>query len=160
MKAIILAAWEGTRLRPITNTTPKPLIKIIWKTIIEHNLESIYNYVDEIIIVVKYLKEKFPETLGDNYKWTKITYHIQNDEKWTAAALKWINIDWDFILLNWDSIFNKWDLEKILKLKWYWALVQKTNTPEKYWIFKENNQKAVKIIEKPQKFVWDLANLW
>ena len=160
MKAIILAAWEGTRLKPITNTTPKPLIKIVWKTIIEHNLESIYNYVDEIIIVVKYLKEKFPEILWNNYKWTKITYITQNEEKWTAAAIKNINISWDFILLNWDSIFDKKDLENIINLKWYWALVQETNTPEKYWIFKVNNQKAIEIIEKPQEFVWNLANLW
>jgi len=160
MKAIILAAWEGTRLKPITNTTPKPLIKIVWKTIIEHNLESIYKDVDEIIIVVKYLKEKFPEILWDNYKWTKITYITQADEKGTAAAIKNINISWDFILLNWDSIFDKWDLEKIISLKWYWALVQETTTPEKYGIFKEKDWKALEIIEKPKEFVWNLANLW
>jgi len=160
MKAIILAAWEGTRLKPITNTTPKPLIKIVWKTIIEHNLESIYKDVDEIIIVVKYLKEKFPEILWDNYKWTKITYITQADEKGTAAAIKNINISWDFLLLNWDSIFDKWDLEKIINLKWYWALVQETTTPEKYGIFKEKDWKALEIIEKPKEFVWNLANLW
>jgi len=160
MKAIILAAWEGTRLKPITNTTPKPLIKIVWKTIIEHNLESIYKDVDEIIIVVKYLKEKFPEILWNNYKWTKITYITQADEKGTAAAIKNINISWDFLLLNWDSIFNKWDLEKIINLKWYWALVQETTTPEKYGIFKEKDWKALEIIEKPKEFVWNLANLW
>jgi len=160
MKAIILAAWEGTRLKPITNTTPKPLIKIVWKTIIEHNLESIYKHVDEIIIVVKYLKEKFPEILWNNYKWIKITYITQGDEKGTAAAIKNINISWDFLLLNWDSIFNKSDLEKIINLNWYWALVQETNSPEKYWIFKEKDWKALKIIEKPKEFVWNLANLW
>lgn len=35
---------------------------------IKHNLEVVYSHVDEIIIVTKYLAEKFPETLGDNYK--------------------------------------------------------------------------------------------
>ncbi len=160
MKAIILAAWEGTRLKPITNTIPKPLIKIVWKTIIEHNLESIYKDVDEIIIVVKYLKEKFSETIWDNYKWTKITYTTQIDEKGTAAAIKNINISWNFLLLNWDSIFDKLDLKKIISLKWYWALVQETTTPEKYGIFKEKDWKALEIIEKPKEFVWKLANLW
>lgn len=63
MKAIILAAGEGTRLRPLTQTTPKPLLKIIGKTIIEHNLKHIAPYIDECIIVTKYLKDLFPTTL-------------------------------------------------------------------------------------------------
>jgi NDP-sugar pyrophosphorylase family protein len=57
MKAIILAAGKGTRLRPITNTVPKPLVKIYGKSIIEYNLESIYKHVTEIIIIVQYREE-------------------------------------------------------------------------------------------------------
>jgi len=55
MKAIILAAGRGTRMKPLTDTTPKPLISIAGKPILEHNLEHIYESVDEIIIVIKYL---------------------------------------------------------------------------------------------------------
>ncbi len=160
MKAIILAAWEGSRLKPLTNTTPKPLIKIVWKSIIEHNLESIYKYVNEIIIIVKHLKEEFYKELWDNFLWTNIKYIEQSEEKWTAAAIKWINIEDDFILLNWDSIFNKIDLEKIINLKWYWALVKQVEQPEKYGIFKQENWYATEIIEKPINFIWNLANLW
>ncbi len=160
MKAIILAAWEGSRLKPFTNTTPKPLIKIVWKSIIEHNLESIYKYVNEIIIIVKHLKEEFYKELWDNFLWTNIKYIEQSEEKWTAAAIKWINIEDDFILLNWDSIFNKIDLEKIINLKWYWALVKQVEQPEKYGIFKQENWYATEIIEKPINFIWNLANLW
>jgi len=66
MKLIILAAGEGSRLRPLTNTIPKPLIKIIGKPIIEHNLENILspenrNLFDEIIFIIKYKKEKIIE---------------------------------------------------------------------------------------------------
>jgi NDP-sugar pyrophosphorylase family protein len=80
MKAIILAAGEGTRLKPLTNTRPKPLIEIMGKSILEYNLECVYKDVDEIFIVVKYLKEKIIEKFGNNYKKVKITYIDQPKE--------------------------------------------------------------------------------
>ena len=161
MKAIILAAGEWSRLRPLTNTIPKPLIKIFGKSIIEHNLENIYKYVTEIILVVKYKEELIKETFWDNYKWVKITYKTQWEEKWTWAAIRWIESDIDVIVMNWDSIFDKADLEKILKFNWYWVLVKEVNNPEKYWIFKVDvDWNITGIIEKPKTEVWNLANLW
>lgn len=61
MHLVIMAAGEGSRLRPLTDTTPKPLLKICGKTIIEHNIESIIEHFDEIFMIVKYKKEKFRE---------------------------------------------------------------------------------------------------
>jgi len=161
MKAIILAAGRWTRLRPITNTNPKPLIKIAWKSILEHNLDIIYKKVDEVIIVVKYLKEKIIDEIWDNYRWTKISYITQWDEKWTGAAIKWLNFDLDTIIMNWDSIFHKDDINALLDINWYWVLVQKVKSPEKYWIFKvDENNNISNIVEKPSNFIWILANLW
>jgi len=160
MKAIILAAWEWTRLRPLTYTTPKPLLKIFWKTILEHNLENIYDYVDEIIIVVKYKKEKIIETMWENYKWVKITYKEQSDEKWTWAAIRWIEVDTDLIIMNWDSIFDKNDIEKLLKINWYGVLVKQVEEPEKYGIFDIwNDWNIKKVVEKPEYYIWNLASL-
>ncbi len=167
MKAIILASGKGTRLRPLTYTTPKPMIKIVWKPILEHILEGIYKKVSEIVIVVKYLKEKIIEDIWENYKWVKISFVIQWEKKWTWAALldikflKELEQNEEVLILNWDSIFDKKDLEKIISLKNFWALVLETKTPEKYWIYKQDENKfATKIIEKPKEFVWNLANLW
>jgi bifunctional UDP-N-acetylglucosamine pyrophosphorylase/glucosamine-1-phosphate N-acetyltransferase len=70
-------------LRPLTNTTPKPLIKIFGKSILEHNLESIYKYVSEIIIVVKYKEELIKQTLGNSYKNIPLAYVTQSDEPGT-----------------------------------------------------------------------------
>lgn len=165
MKAIILAAWKWTRLKPLTNYTPKPILKIAGKSIIKHNLKHIYKYVDEIIIVVKYLKEKIVEDLWDNYKKVPIKYFLQGDEKGTWAAVKWLDKyfkkDEEALILNWDSIFSKNDLKKIIKQKWYAVLVQKVENPEKYGIFETDKKWFVKkVVEKPEKYIWDLANLW
>lgn len=60
MRAILLAAGMGTRLRPLTLETPKPLIKIKGESIIERQIKYLKEIgVDEIIVVTGYLKEKF-----------------------------------------------------------------------------------------------------
>lgn len=162
MKAIILAAGEGTRLRPFSNTKPKPMIKIFGKPILEHNIEKIYQSVDEIIIVVKYKKEVIQNYFQDNYKGTKITYQEQNEQKGTWAAIREISLPkTDILVLNGDSIFDQKDFDKIISFSWYGALVQAVSDPSKYGIFKQNSWGlASEIIEKPENFVWDLANLW
>jgi bifunctional UDP-N-acetylglucosamine pyrophosphorylase/glucosamine-1-phosphate N-acetyltransferase len=166
MKLIILAAWEWTRLKPITNTKPKPLIKITWKTIIEHNLDNILNkknshLFNEIIIVVKYKKEKIIDYFGNSYNHIPIKYHIQSDKTWTAAALIWIDLKDDILIINWDSIFDKNDLDKIINFNWYWVLAKEVEDPSKYGIFETKEDLTInKIIEKPKSFVGNLANLW
>jgi len=161
MKAIILAAWRGTRLQPLTNTIPKPMIQILWKPILEYLIENIYESVNEIILVVKYKQEVISDYFWDNYKWVKITYKTQSEEKWTAAALKWIKTHEDVFILYWDSIISKKDMKNILESDKYWVFAQKVDNPSKYWIFQTNyKNKILSVVEKPQEFIWDLANLW
>jgi NDP-sugar pyrophosphorylase family protein len=57
------------------------MIKIFGKPILEHNIESFYTSVDEIIIVVKYKQEIIRNYFKNDYKGTKITYIEQSDEK-------------------------------------------------------------------------------
>ena len=60
MRAILLAAGMGTRLRPLTLTTPKSLVKVNGQPILERQIEFLKEKgINEIIIVTGYLKEKF-----------------------------------------------------------------------------------------------------
>ena len=66
MKAVILAAGEGTRLRPITSSKPKPMIKISGKPILEHIINSLsYSEITEVIIVTNYKGEAIQQYFKD-----------------------------------------------------------------------------------------------
>ncbi len=74
MKAIILAAGEGTRLRPLTDTTPKPLINILGKPLMSYTLELLYPHIEECYIVTKYKKERFEKEFWHMYKGMNLIY--------------------------------------------------------------------------------------
>ncbi len=66
MKAMILAAGRGERLRPLTDHTPKPLLQVAGKPIIQHTIESLVKAgFSELVINLAYLGEQIESTLGD-----------------------------------------------------------------------------------------------
>ncbi|MGH8126471.1 MAG: N-acetylmuramate alpha-1-phosphate uridylyltransferase MurU [Rhodanobacteraceae bacterium] len=70
MKALLLAAGRGERLRPLTDSTPKPLLRAGGKRLIEWHLERLAAAgVREVVVNIAYLAERFPETLGDGSRW-------------------------------------------------------------------------------------------
>lgn len=71
-RAIIMAAGKGTRMRPITLHTPKPLVKVNGKRMIDSVIEALHkNGISEIYIVVGYLKDQF-EILPKEYENVKL----------------------------------------------------------------------------------------
>ncbi len=75
MQAIILAAGFGQRLSPITEKTPKALVKVNGVSLLENALKYLAEQeIDEVIIVVGHLKDKIMEEIGTRYKGMNITY--------------------------------------------------------------------------------------
>jgi len=70
MRAMILAAGRGERLRPLTDSTPKPLIEIAGQTLIERHLQKLaLAGFHEVVINLAYLGDMIRETLGDGSRW-------------------------------------------------------------------------------------------
>lgn len=159
IQAVILAAGKSTRTYPLTITKPKPLLKILDKTIIEHNLEALNGLVNEVIIVVGYKKEMIKKTIGNNYKNIKIKYIEQKQQLGTGHAVKIVEkyIKDRFILFGGDDLFSKEDISQCIKHN-LCILAQKVDQPKKFGILELKGNSLKKIIEKPSNPKNNLAN--
>ena len=76
VKALILAAGRGERMRPLTDHTPKPLLKVHGKPLIEWHIEALARGgVRDIVVNTAWLEDQFPAALGDGSRWgVRLTY--------------------------------------------------------------------------------------
>lgn len=117
MKAIVLAAGQGTRLRPLTDNKPKGMVEVAGKPILSHCFDQLAKLdADEFVVVVGYKKEVIIDHYGDTYDEIPITYSHQRDPKGLAHALLTVedHIDGDFMLMLGDNIFDA-NLEDVVK---------------------------------------------
>jgi MurNAc alpha-1-phosphate uridylyltransferase len=79
MKALILAAGRGERMRPLTDSTPKPLLEVRGRRLVEWHLESLARAgVREVVVNTAWLEEQFPAALGDGSRYgLRITYSFE-----------------------------------------------------------------------------------
>ncbi len=108
MKAIILAGGLGTRLRPLTDNTPKPLLPVKGKPIIEHAILNFKKHgIEDIILSIGYKADIIKEYFGDGSKYgVKISYCIEDQPMGTGGALKMASagIDETFVAINGDNL--------------------------------------------------------
>ncbi len=79
MQVVILAAGEGKRMRPLTATTPKPLLTIAGRTLLDHIFEALPQEVTEAVIVVKYLGDQIKAYCGESFHGRAIHYADGSD---------------------------------------------------------------------------------
>ena len=119
MKAIILAAGEGNRMRPLTYTRPKVMLPIANKPILEHLLvETKKAGISEFIFIVGYHDEQVRDYFGSGDKWgVGISYSTQRRQLGTADAVKMAEclVDGNFLVLNGDIIVGQKDIDGLLK---------------------------------------------
>jgi glucose-1-phosphate thymidylyltransferase len=109
MQAVVLAAGEGTRLRPLTEDKPKGMVQVDGKPILTHCFEQLTALgAEELVVVVGYRKEDIISYYGDEFDGVPITYTHQREQKGLAHALLTVeeHIDDDFTLMLGDNVFQ------------------------------------------------------
>ncbi|MBJ7514038.1 MAG: nucleotidyltransferase family protein, partial [Acidimicrobiia bacterium] len=108
MKAVVLVGGEGTRLRPLTLHTPKPLLPIANVAFIERQLDWLGRYgVTEVILSIGYLPDAFIRHFnGDSYGEIHLRYAVEDEPLGTAGAIRFAadGIEERFIVCNGDVL--------------------------------------------------------
>jgi len=159
MKAVVLAAGEGIRLRPLTLTRPKHLIPVAGKPLLEHLLTSLKAAgIDEALIVVHYMADKIQQFFGNGaHLGMKLEYVVQKQIGGTADAAGMAEnyAKEDFLLVYGDLYIATKIIKHILssyeKEKPTVAMaVVPVKNPEQYGIVELDGSHVTGIIEKPQ----------
>lgn len=108
--ALIMAGGRGERLKPFTDTIPKPMLKVGGKPILEHNIDRLISFgISDIYISVKYLKEQIVEYFGDgSAKGVSIKYIVEDEPLGTLGAFSFIEHiqHEDVLVMNSDLLTN------------------------------------------------------
>lgn len=119
MKAVILVGGLGTRLRPLTCNRPKPMLPIINEPFIEHMLRNLRDQgIDEAILAVQYLAERFREALGDGSRLgLRVRIEEEPEPRGTAGAVKHVAhmLDGTTFVFNGD-VMTDLDLQAMLAM--------------------------------------------
>ncbi len=162
MKAIILAAGKGERLKPITDKIPKPMIEIKGRPILEHNITLLKKYdISEIFINLHHLPEVIKNYFENGNKLrVNINYSFEKTLLGTAGAVRKIaDKYWKrperFILLYGDNLFE-YDLGEIINFHMTKkgiatiAVCKKEDVSESGIVLLNHEYKVLKFIEKPK----------
>jgi dTDP-glucose pyrophosphorylase len=112
--ALIMAGGKGSRLSPLTDNVPKPLLKIGTKPIIEHNIDRLIKFgITDFYISVKYLSAQIKQYLGNgDSKGIKITYLEESEPLGTLGSITLIDkIESEHLLVMNSDILSNIDFE-------------------------------------------------
>jgi dTDP-glucose pyrophosphorylase len=108
VQAVVPAAGEGTRMRPLTADRPKGLVEIAGRPLLAHVFDALRPIAGECVIVVGYCGDRILDRFGSTYRGLDLTYARQPERRGLADALLQAepHIDGDFVSLNGDNIIQ------------------------------------------------------
>ena len=162
--AVVLAAGEGTRLRPLTANRPKPMLPAGTRPILEYVLNAVIDAgVDEIHLVVGYQASRVRSHFGPSYRNTPLTYHTQDNQLGSGHALLEARDgpDESFLLVNGDQVIDHRIVETVTanhdQQAATLAFVEGAEAPA-YGAVKLEKTQITELVEQPQTGEYRLFN--
>jgi glucose-1-phosphate thymidylyltransferase len=158
MYAVILAAGEGMRLRPLTRTRPKPMIPIANRPLLEHVVEAVADAgLEKLVLVVGYKRERIQSHFGDGDDWgVEITYAVQEKQLGTGHAVEQAEpfLDGEFVVLNGDRIIDSALVSRVAdeSTPAPAVAVSRSETPSSYGVVEVDGDRVVSVEEKPPEY--------
>lgn len=160
MQAVILAAGRGIRMGELTEHTPKPMLPLLGKPLLEWKLAMLPEAVNEVVIGVHYLHEQIEEYFGTQWNGRKIRYVFLEKIDGTGATLHRMReaLDSRFLVTMGDDLYLEEDIRAMLKDELS-VLGIETDEAERFGLLKKNEQGNLhSITERPHKETCGVVN--
>ena len=117
MQTVVLAAGEGTRMRPLTAAQPKPMLPVAGTPLLEHTLDrAVAAGADRLVVVVGYESDRVRDHFGNQHGGVDIEYAVQTEQRGTADAVSAaapLLDDEPFVVLNGDALYDQASLNAL-----------------------------------------------
>ena len=162
MDAVILAAGEGTRMRPLTETVPKPMLPVADRPLCAHTADAAVEAgASELIFVVGYEADAVREHFDDAYRGVPVSFAVQREQRGTADAVRAArdHLDGPFAVLNGDNLYDPGGIAALFDSAPAVAAVE-VEDPRSYGVLSTTpaGDRAIGIVEKPDDPPSNLAN--
>jgi len=159
MQTVILAAGQGTRMRPLTDSLPKPMLPVAGKPLVAHAADiAVEGGTDELLVVVGYEAAEVRAYFDDEYRGVPVTFAEQRRQRGTADAVRAAReyLTGPFTVLNGDNLYD----ESVLDLFDAGPAIaaMEVDDPTAYGVLSTADGRVTGIVEKPDDPPSTLAN--
>ena len=166
MQTVILAAGEGTRMRPLTETVPKPMLPVADRPLCAHTADAAVEAgASELVFVVGYEADAVRDYFEAEYRGVPVSFAVQDEQLGTAHAVNCAReqLDGAFVVLNGDNIYDTASIETLFETAPSIAAIE-VDDPRNYGVLSTDgtdetgHRRITGIVEKPADPPSNLAN--